>query len=93
MTEVMFECELIARSDALQVAALAGTQGDATITFTDGTRSLAITLHNATIMDYADPISGVGVIRQKVRFQGFADGTKHGLGIVLTNGNSSNRTS
>ncbi len=80
------EAQLVARSDALYAAHLAGTQGDMTITFSDGTRSLAITLHNAIITSYADPISGPGVITQTVTFRGFGDGTDHGLGIVLTNG-------
>lgn len=83
---VEMDLELVARSDAPYAAHLAGTQGDATLTFSDGTRSLAVTLHNAVIMSYDDPISGPGYITQRLTMRGFGDGTKHGLGIVLTNG-------
>lgn len=93
MVEIMLEAELVVRDNVLQVAALAGTSANATVTLTDGTRSLAITLHNAVIMDHSDPISSVGVIKQKVKWQAFGDGTNHGLGIVLTNANSSVRAS
>lgn len=93
MLEVMIEAELVVRDNALQVAALAGTQGNVTCTITDGTRSLAITLHNGVIMEQSDPISSVGVIKQKVKWQAFGDGTNHGLALTLTNGNSSNRAS
>jgi hypothetical protein len=86
MQVVELECELVARSDAPYAAHLAGTQGDVTVTFSDGTRSLAVTLHNGVIMEYDDPISGPGFITQRIKWRGFGDGTKHGLGIVLTNG-------
>lgn len=91
--EVSLDLELVARSDDLLAANLAGTQSDAAITFSDGTRSLAITLHNAKIVQYSDPISSVGVVTQQVTLRGHGDGTKHGLGITLTNGNSSSRGS
>jgi hypothetical protein len=86
MQVVELECELVARSDAPYAAHLAGTQGDVTVTFSDGTRSLAVTLHNGVIMEYDDPINGPGFITQRIKWRGFGDGTKHGLGIVLTNG-------
>lgn len=93
MLEVMVEAEIVVRDNALQSAALAETSGDLTCTITDGTRSLAVTLHNAQIMEQSDPISSVGVIKQKVKWQGFGDGTNHGLSVVLTNGDSSVRGS
>ena len=86
---VEIEAELVARSDALFTAGIAGTQGDVAITFSDGTRSLAFTLQDAVIMDYSDPISAFGIIKQKVIWRGFGDGTDHGLSVVLINGNSS----
>ncbi len=86
---IEIEAELVARSDALNTAALASTQGDVTITFTDSTRSLAIVLHNAVIFSYSDPISSFGVIKQKVVWRGLGDGTDHGLLVTLTNANSS----
>lgn len=88
MTEVMIECEVVARTNALQEANRAGTQGNATVTLTDGTRSLAITLHNAKVVSYSDPINSLGPIRQRITLRGHADGTNHGLGIVLTNSNA-----
>jgi hypothetical protein len=93
MIEIMVEAELVVRDNVLQVAALAGTPANMTCSITDGTRTMAITLHNAVIMDQSDPISSVGVIKQKVKWQAFGDGTNHGLAVVLTNANSSNRTS
>lgn len=86
---IEIEAELVARSDALFTAALASTQGDVSITFTDSTRSLAIVLHNAVIFSYGDPIASAGVIKQKVVWRGLGDGTDHGLLVTLTNANSS----
>lgn len=83
---IEIEAELVMRSDALYAAHTAGTASDATITFSDGTNSLAITLHNAVIMTCEDPINGPGFLTQKVMFRGLGDGTDHGLGVVLTNG-------
>ena len=85
MTDVAIDCEIVGRTNALQVAALAGTQGNVTLTMTSGTRSLAITLHNAKVVTYSDPITSLSPIRQRVTFRGHADGTNHGLAIVLTN--------
>lgn len=93
MMEVMIEAELVVRDNVLQVAALAGTSGNVTCTITDGTRSIAFTLHNGVIMDQSDPISSIGVMKQKVKWQGFGDGTNHGMAVVLINSNSSNRAS
>lgn len=89
---VEFEVELVARSDALYAAHLAQTASDAVITFSDGTRSIVFTLHNAEIDTYEDPLSDPGVIKQKVKFVGVGDDTKNGLQIVLTNASSSSRT-
>lgn len=93
MIEIMLEAELVVRDNVLQVAALAGTSANVTCSLTDGTRTLAITLHNGVIMSHSDPISSVGVIKQKVTWNAYGDGTNHGLAIVLTNANSSNRAS
>lgn len=89
---VEIECELVARSDALYTAHKAQTASDAVITFSDGTRSIEITLQNAEITSYEDPISDPGVIKQKVTFTGLGDDTDHGLKVVLINANSSSRT-
>jgi hypothetical protein len=83
------ECELVARSDALYTAHKAQTASDAVITFSDGTRSMEITLHNAQITSYEDPISDPGVLKQTVVFKG----TEHGLKVVLINDSPSSRLS
>lgn len=89
MQEVTIEATLIARSDALQVAHLAGTPGDMAWTLSNSPRSLAVTLQNAMITSYTDPVRGVGLIEQTVKFQGVGDDSDHGLKIVLTNADSS----
>jgi hypothetical protein len=89
---IEIECELVARSDALYTAHKAQTASDAVITFTNGDDSLEITVYNAEITSYEDPISDPGVIKQKVTFTGLGDDTNHGLKVVLINDNSSSRT-
>jgi hypothetical protein len=69
------------------------TSADLTCTISDGTRSLAVTLYGATITAHSDPLSSVGVIKQKVTWTGKGDGTNHGIGFVLTNGNATPRLS
>lgn len=90
--EITLNVEFVSRSDALYTAHLADTRGDVSVTMTDGTRTLAITLHNACMTSYEDPISDAGVIRQQVTFRALGNDTNDGLAISLTNGNASNRT-
>jgi len=90
--EITLAVEFVSRSDALYAAHLADTRGDVTVSFTDGTRTLAITLHNACMISYEDPISDPGVIRQRVTWRGLGNDTNDGLAISLTNGSASNRT-
>ena len=87
-SEILIEVEILATSNTLRAAHLAGTQSDFAITFSDGTRSLAITGHNAMITSYEDGISGPGDVTQKVTFRCFSDGTDEGLSLVLTNSKS-----
>jgi len=87
-SEILIEVEILATSNTLRAAHLAGTQSDFAITFSDGTRSLAITGHNALIKSYEDGISGPGDVIQKVTFECFSDGTDEGLSLVLTNSKS-----
>ena len=62
-----------------------GDSGDLTLTFTDGARSLAFTLHNAEIVSISEPIQGPGVMTQEIELRGYADNTDSGLTVVYTN--------
>lgn len=89
---VVMECTIEAvsnQNDTILAAQRAGTQGDAAITFTSGTRSLAITGHNAWVDEATDPVGDAGIIRQTVRFMCESDGTDLGLALVMTNSESS----
>jgi len=72
----------------------AGTQGDATITFTgSGNNSAAFTLQNMYITNIGRQISGgAGIIRQTVDAVCESDGTDEGIKLVLTNDNSTPET-
>lgn len=73
----------------INTAWLAGTQGDATLTFTGaGNNVLAITLQNMYVNNVSDPVSGPGVIQQTVTFTCESDGTDEGLKFVFTNANA-----
>jgi len=68
---------------------IAGTQADATITFTGTTNNAAaFTFQNMLITDVAIPVSGPGIISQTVNFQAFSDGTDEGFKLVVTNDNA-----
>jgi len=68
---------------------LAGTQGDATITFTgSGNNVLAMTLQNLYISNIDRAVSSPGVIRETVEFRCESDGTDEGLKLVFTNDNA-----
>jgi len=71
--------------DALYAALLADTQGDATITFTSGSLSMAFTIQNAYLMEASDPVSDAGVVQMSLTFAAESDGTDEGLQIVMTN--------
>lgn len=73
---------------AAHAAFLAGTEGNATITWTDSPRIFALTLHNAIIQDLDMPIDSPGVLSQRLRIEPFSDGTSEGMAIVVTNANA-----
>ena len=75
--------------DALYAALIAGTQSDATITFTSGTRSMAITCQNAYLTTATDDIGDAGIVSISCSFMCESDGTDEGLSIVVTNSTSS----
>lgn len=69
---------------------IAGTQGDATLSFTGtGNNALAITFQNLFITDCSESINTAGVISQTVDFRCESDGTDQGLKLVFTNDNAS----
>jgi hypothetical protein len=72
-------------SDALYTALHAGTTGDAVVTFTSGTKSMAFTLHNSYLTSASDPISGAGIVQQSLTLVGESDGSDEGLKIVVIN--------
>ena len=75
--------------DTLTAALIAGTASDATITFTSGTRSMAITAENAYLTTASDDISDAGVVSMSCSFVCESDGTNEGLKIVITNSDTS----
>lgn len=87
--EITIRATLTGTSNALQAAHRAETQSDVTITFSDSPRSLAIVGHNAVVVEYADPIQGVGIVEQTVTFRCLGDDSDNGLLITLTNADSS----
>jgi hypothetical protein len=54
-----------------------------------GDNDLDFTLNNQRIISVTEPLEGAGAIRQRIRFEGFDDGTDAGLSIVNKNANSS----
>jgi hypothetical protein len=72
----------------LQAAHRAQTGANVTLTFSDSPRSLAITGHNAEVIDYGDPIQGVGIVEQSITWRCIGNDTNNGLAITLTNADS-----
>jgi hypothetical protein len=88
--EVTVEIELNAVAETLYIAHLAGTEASGSYSFTDGTNTLAFTFHNLKVIEYGDPISGPGTIKQKVKFRALlGSSTNYGLSVALTNSKSS----
>jgi hypothetical protein len=88
--EFTLEVELLKKDDGLYNEHLAKTIGDATVSITDGTRTVAITLHDAIVMEASDPMEGNGMQTVRAKFQGFWDGsTDYGLAVTCTNAESS----
>ena len=64
---------------------IAGTESDATITFTSGTDTMAFTGRNAYVESAGEPISAVGIITQNVVLRCLSDGVDEALSIVIGN--------
>lgn len=70
----------------------ADTQGDFTGTFTSGSKSLVLTAHNCLVEETSEPVSGAGMIEQRIRLRPYADSSvsgDQGFTLAFTNGNSS----
>lgn len=85
--EISLEAEVLWQSNKPYTAHYAGTQGDATWTFTSGSLSAAFTLHNAVVQEVDAPTQEAGGIVQRFRLEGFSDGSDQGLALVITNAN------
>lgn len=70
-------------------AQLDGTSSNATITFTDGADSIAITLFNCVVMEYSDEITTSGRLERNFTMKAFADNSNEAMKIVITNQDSS----
>lgn len=75
-------------SNALETLYQAGTKADASITFTSGSKSIAITLQNALISSYDCPVSRVGPLEETIELVGYRSASKTGLEVVWTNANT-----
>ena len=71
--------------DAFQTAQLAGTQGDATITFTSGSEIAAWTVQNAWLQSTDSPRNGHGIVELTVVMMAEDDDTDAGLELIVTN--------
>jgi hypothetical protein len=86
--EITIRATLTGTSNTLQAAHRAQTGANVTLTFSDSPRSLAITGHNAEVIDYGDPIQGVGIVEQSITWRCIGNDTNNGLAITLTNADS-----
>lgn len=68
---------------------IAGTQSDAVFTLTNGTDICEITIRNAYVVDYDDPINTFGPIERSMTFVGESDAVDEAIQIKITNGQSS----
>ncbi len=85
---VRFEIDVEAEADTLHAAYLADTVGDAVFSFTSGALGMEFTLRNAQLVNHADPISGTGIIKRTLVFEGQASGilaTGSPLKVVVNN--------
>lgn len=87
--EVAWDLVVEIDDDDLYAAYLAGTQSDATVTFSGpSSQSMAFNLANARIDPHADPINSAGIRLATIRLLGADDGTDLGASVVLVNANS-----
>jgi len=76
--------------DAFEAAQIADTQGDATITLTDGARIAAFTIQNAYVETTDSPRNSHGIVELSVGMIAEDDGTDAGLSLSITNADLTN---
>lgn len=77
-------------ADTYDAGHQAGTESDATITFTGpSSNTFAVTVHDAFVSANSAPVSNFGIISESSTLMGQDDGTHHGLEIVIVNSQSS----
>jgi len=87
--EVTLRATVEYTSDSTYNDQLAVNTGDVTFTATGvGNSSLAFTVHNCEVEEAGSPVSGPGVIQQKIAWRAYGDGTDLGLALDLINDDS-----
>ena len=71
--------------DALALALVNDTESDAVITFTSGSETFTVNIHNAYLSEVGDAVSDANIIRQSITLIGQSDGTNEGCSIVVVN--------
>lgn len=69
---------------ALLAVALAETQGTVVLTITNGSRSASWELENASVVEHAETVNGVGLVEGRVRLKAHAGGT-YGARVTVVN--------
>lgn len=67
----------------------ADTQESWSVNFTSGSKQFNVVGQNSKVMDTSEPVSGPGMVEQRVTLKCFAGAANQGLQIVVVNGNSS----
>jgi hypothetical protein len=83
--EISAQVGLEHTGDALYTAYLADTSSDLVQTFTSGSRTFKVEVHNGYIPDNSAPMNGAGTVSESVTFMGESDGTDLGMEIVIVN--------
>ncbi|MEO1715758.1 MAG: phage tail tube protein [Planctomycetota bacterium] len=84
--DVMADIEIDHRNDNIYNAYLAGTEDDAVFLFTEGSRSLQFTLHNAYATDHnGAPINGPGEVGEGFQLHGQSGGSNSGFEMLIVN--------
>ena len=83
---VTVEVRLRWYSNASYLALQAGTVAAGSCTITDGTRSIVDTYPRMQVIEASEPVSGAGIMEQRVVFQCLDDETDGPVKTVITNG-------
>jgi len=86
--DILVELECEWEGTTFDAGLTADTEASFTVTFTNGSASVAITAHNAYVDSCDQPISGAGIVSQTVRLRAQSDGTNEGIQFALTNSQS-----